>query len=150
LLVVSIPSAAGITLVLCVSAVFASPADPVVSCAAVGPSFDVFLVYRCYFVPGFTAVAKVSAVAAFSTAVKVSSATDISNVTGVPIPSLPTFPTYLTYITYLIYLPKCSRGDGETKTTEAACEMEEAIEKDQLVGFTPRGSVEMVPCRRLL
>ncbi len=47
-----------------------SPAVPVVSCVAVGPVVDVFL--QMLFVPDIPAIARVSAVAAFRTAVEVS------------------------------------------------------------------------------
>ncbi len=59
-----------------------SPAVPVVSCVAVGPVVDVFL--QMLFVPDVPAMARVSAVAAFPTAVEVSSATGVFNVHGLP------------------------------------------------------------------
>ncbi len=65
-----VPNSLASLLLLC------SPAVPVVSFVAVGPAVDVF--YRCYFGPGVPAMAGVSAVAAFPTAVEVSSATDVS------------------------------------------------------------------------
>ncbi len=54
---------------------------PVVSCAAVGPAVDVFLPLLLHsFIPGVPSEARVSAVAAFPTAVEVSSVTGVSKI----------------------------------------------------------------------